>query len=318
MTRTPRIRQYAITYPQCCLTKEHAGELLKALPDVKHIVVAQEKHEDGNTHLHAYIHFETQKARPTEFFDLEGHHGNVQKCSEVKGWIQYLTKEDKQPWTFNFDVAACLKKKRATLSVARARDMTYDELATKVRPQDLQRVLAGIQLDKAMTSDISDLEKPCGLWVYGKPGVGKSHDVREYCKKKGLSIYMKAHNKWWDGYAGEEVVLLDDLHPDSRNWVTHFLKIWADAYVFKAEVKGAMLDIRPKWIIITSNYNIYRFAEESEDLAALQRRMTFMEAEKFDDTMLFLEQTIGWCDIPATPPPTEPEIPSDSELDKIL
>jgi len=318
MTKAPRIRQYAITYPQCRLTKEHAGELLKALPDVKHIVVAQEKHEDGNEHLHAYIHFETQKARPTEFFDLEGHHGNVQKCSEVKGWIQYLTKEDKQPWTFNFDVAACLKKKRATLSVARAATMSYDELRTKIRPQDLQRTIAGIQLDKLLTAKLEDLEKPCGIWIHGLPGIGKSFDVRRYCREKGLGLYDKPHNKWWDGYSTEEVVIMDDVHPSDRSWITKFLKTWADAYPFKAETKGGSIMIRPKWLIVTSNFEIHEFAERMQDIEALHRRYTYFQAEKFDDTYTFLQETIGWVAIPATPPPSEPEMPSASELDKFI
>lgn len=318
MGKAPRVRRYSLTYPKCPISKERAGEILKALPGAKHVVVAEEKHKDGEQHLHAYVHFDAQKTRPTELFDLEGLHGNVQACRSTKDWIRYITKEDPNPWQHNFDVSACLKKKKATFSVADAAKLSLEELAKVTRAEILQRTLQGIQLYKAMTADIEDLPEPCGIWVFGKPGVGKSRDVRVYCKRKGLTIYDKAHNKWWDGYAGEEVVLIDDLHPDSRNWVTHFLKIWADQYVFKAEVKGAMFDIRPKWVIITSNYNIYRFAEESEDLAALQRRMRFLEAEKFEDTYMFLQETIGWCDIPATPPPSNPEPPSPSELDRIF
>ena len=146
MSKAPRVRKYALTYPKCKISKEHAGEILKALPEAKHVVVAEEKHKDGDQHLHAFIHFATQKTRPTEMFDIEGHHGNVQACRCVKDWITYITKEDPEPWTHEFDVGACLKKKRSTLSVARAATMSYDELRTKIRPQDLQRFMAGLHV----------------------------------------------------------------------------------------------------------------------------------------------------------------------------
>ena len=316
MAKTKRVRQYAITYPQCAVQKEHAGKLLKALPGVKHAVVAQEVHEDGHTHLHAYVHFEKAKSRKTDFFDIEGHHGNIQACRCVKSWIQYITKEDKNPWTFHFDVDACLKGKRATLTIARAAEMTYLELRDKIRPEILQRFMAGLQLDKMLTAKVQDLEKPCGLWIFGRPGIGKSYDVRRYCKAKGLGLYDKPHNKWWDGYSGEEVVVLDDLHPDDKNWITKFLKTWTDAYTFKAETKGGMMMIRPRWVIITSNFEMHCFTNHSEDLEALHRRITFFTAEKYDDTYTALQETIGRVAIPATPPPSEPEPPQDSELDK--
>lgn len=268
--------------------------------------------------LQTFVQFEKKARRDTSIFNVEGHHGNVQGCKNVKNWIKYLIKEDKNPWTYEFDVEACLKKKRATLSVARAAEMSYAKLRTKIRPQDLQRTLAGIQLDKLMTASVSDLEKPCGIWIFGRPGVGKSFDVRRYCKGKGLGLYDKPHNKWWDGYSGEEVVVLDDLHPDDKNWITKFLKTWTDAYVFKAETKGGMMAIRPKWIVVTSNFEIHEFAERMQDIEALNRRFQFFTAEKFDDTFMFLQETIGWVAIPATPPPMEPEIPQDSELDKFL
>ena len=53
-------------------------------------------------------------------------------------------------------------------------------------------------------------------------------------------------NKWWDGYAGEEVVVLDDFDPRHAEHLSYYLKIWADHYAFNAEVKGGMIRVRLK------------------------------------------------------------------------
>ena len=62
-------------------------------------MVAEEKHEDGSPHLHAYIRYVKKlDVRKTDYFDLVGtdgtrYHGNYQtaKCSAAV--VKYCTKE---------------------------------------------------------------------------------------------------------------------------------------------------------------------------------------------------------------------------------
>lgn len=52
----------------------------------------------------------------------------------------------------------------------------------------------------------------------------------------------------------------------------HHLKMWADHYPFKAEVKGGSMLARPKRIIVTSNFSIRQCYEDPRDYEPLERR----------------------------------------------
>ena len=106
------------------------------------------------------------------------------------------------------------------------------------------------------------------IWLWGPPGVGKSRSVRI----THPNAYFKACNKWWDGYQGEENVIIDDFELDHK-CLGHYLKIWGDRYSFVAESKGGAMHIRPKAIVVTSNYSIESvFASDQEMVKAVLRR----------------------------------------------
>jgi len=94
-----------------------------------------------------------------------------------------------------------------------------------------------------------DQEAVRGVWVWGPPGYGKSHMVRS----KEPSLFLKAQNKWWDGYQGEEAVLIADFDKGGV-CLSHYLKIWADKWACTGEIKGATIPLNYKKLYITSNY----------------------------------------------------------------
>lgn len=121
------------------------------------------------------------------------------------------------------------------------------------------------------------LNGTCGLWIYGEPGTGKSHSVITQHPNR----YIKPLNKWWDGYQNEEVVHIDEIEPSHATWITPYLKKWTDKWPFDAEVKGGALQIRPKLVVVTTNYCLEEMGFDPISLAALQRR--FVQVKKVKD-----------------------------------
>lgn len=120
------------------------------------------------------------------------------------------------------------------------------------------------------------------LWCWGPTGCGKSSGV--YREFPGL--YPLATYKWWDGYAGEDVVLVDDFRPDWCKFQE--LLTLTDIYPIRNEVKGATIWAQFTTIVFTSpEHPIDMFAPRiAEDVGQLERRITEIRQYKADGTYI--------------------------------
>lgn len=106
-----------------------------------------------------------------------------------------------------------------------------------------------------------------GYWLWGVAGAGKSH----YAKERFPNFYIKAQNKWFDGYNGEESIILDDY--DCGKFLGHYIKIWTDKWECTGEIKGGTVHLRHHHFVITSNYSIEQmFPDDIPLQEAIRRR----------------------------------------------
>lgn len=125
------------------------------------------------------------------------------------------------------------------------------------------------------------------FWFYGKSGTGKSLTAR---REFPGAYFKSAANKWWDGYQGESVVIIDDFDKDHK-WQGHNLKIWLDCYAFGAEVKGCSVLARPKTFVITSNWHPNEVWDDHHTLEPLLRRTKVVRFVKLGQPTTVEENT---------------------------
>lgn len=119
----------------------------------------------------------------------------------------------------------------------------------------------------------AELDKLENYWIWGSTKTGKTLSVK--IKYWGRPIYWKdPHNKWWDGYNDEEIVVLDDLDAKkSKDYMGEFLKRWCGHEAFLAECKGGNTRyIRPKIMIVTSNWAPTDIWTLDQEIEPIERR----------------------------------------------
>lgn len=131
--------------------------------------------------------------------------------------------------------------------------------------------------------------KQKNVWMWGKPGVGKSRWAHEV-PVQGETL-TKMVNKWWEGMDPRlvtKVIIEDFPAAPFGDMHAHHLKVWADRYVFVGETKGSSMLISPgRWfLIITSNYPPERCFNREEDLEAIRRRFTILEMKRENSVLL--------------------------------
>lgn len=294
-----------LTYPQCDATKEDLAALLGELDEQSAWVIAQEEHKDGGKHLHAFFKFgKVRKIRYNKLASMLTLNGRtadfrfLKSTKDVASAIKYVTKEDPAPLNNGVNIDVILRgRHEKKYSCKYILETPIEELVEKdaITANQLPNIIRAQQQWKLLKPP-ADAETTRGIWLWGAPGTGKT----TWAGRLGgtmSNVYRKSQNKWWDGYVGQEVVVLDDLDTSA---LCHHLKIWADKFAFNAETKGGTIYPTYKWFVVTSNYTIWEIvamsAKDSVDeqlVEALQRRFVFLKLDEGSSHFGFSEETVA-------------------------
>lgn len=260
-----RVRSYCFTQNNPSVESE---QQLERVPGYTYLTFGREvAPTTGTRHLQGYIRFANGKSVAAARRLLIGCH--VERAITVTAAIEYCHKDGD---FVEFGVRPQDDAARGDGEVHRwetawtlAKEGRVEEVPVDIRVRcygTLRRI------EKDFMVRPGSLGHPCGVWVYGESGVGKTSAV--YSKYPNL--YTKNCSKWWDGYQGEDVVLFDDMDPDVGKWSGRFFKIWTDERPFIADIKGGSISIRPGKFIVTSQYTIEECFADDKTRVAVSRR----------------------------------------------
>lgn len=263
-----------------CFTMNNPGaELLDFDPErLKYLVYQREVGESGTEHYQGYVILKRRgRLNAVQGLWQRSSHWTEARSSPAVNKL-YCTKEEGRlegPWEFGTiagsgsgarsDVAGLCEFLK-THSVAEA----VDEY-----PVEAMKFGRGMQFFKqelAKRERGNDFVKPDILVMWGDSGVGKSRKAREIDPELYQVPVHEAGTTWFDGYNGQETILLDDFNGGIL--YTQMLRL-CDGYPLQVQVKGGFTILQHKRIIITSNKAPelwYKKAVVGE-AEALQRRL---------------------------------------------
>lgn len=252
----------------------------------------------GRKHLQGFVRYTNAVYWSRIQKALNGTKAHIEWC---RGDAEQNEKYCKKDGDFEEWGAAPISRKRKGEQGAEAQKQKWANIvqaAKKGKWQELEdeyprEFITSFRTLKAMRADSINVKETIQgelehEWLWGESGAGKSSRAR----REHPDLYLKDVDgdtaKWWDMYDGEEVVLIEDLSPFNKS-MTDALKKWSDRYPFKAQVKGAYMQIRPKKIIVTSQYRIDEIWEDEKTRAALHRRFIEIEVDKDEEAQERLE-----------------------------
>lgn len=239
--------------------------------DCTYMVYGREVGESGTPHLQGFLVLNSSPVRLSAMKKIhQGAHWEISKGNSEQNRV-YCTKDGDYVETGLIPMSnkrkGAIEIERWDTALCAAKEGRFDDIPSDILIRhlgNLKKIRADHQVaPSALSGELTN------QWFHGPPGSGKSTRALE----ENPGAYLKGINKWWDGYVNQDVVIVEDMDPYHKSLALEF-KLWGQHQPFPAETKGGSLCIRPKKIVVTSNYTIDETWEDPTTREAMHRRYT--------------------------------------------
>jgi len=244
----------------------------------RYLVIGKEIGESGTPHLQGYICFKEARSAKAVRKDLPGAHTEVQHGTCLQA-SDYCKKDDKNFFEKGDLPVSAEDKGRAEVqrwgdALAAVSEGRLSDVPADIICRHLKSIEYAVDRIATSKRKLETLEgEMVNQWFVGPPGCGKSKRARD----ENPGAYIKdPQERWWDGYAGEDVVIIDDFDKFQVKQGGD-MKRWSDRYPFRAPVKGGYMMMRPSKVIVTSNYRPDEIWDDQATVTAISRRFTLVE-----------------------------------------
>lgn len=261
----------------------------------EYLIFGEEETKEGGPHLQGYVVWKERKRisqikKLLDTSEWQGAHweaargtsaDNYKYCTKGGTYHEFGTQPEKDgselhaqsvDWAQVWDLAS-----QGGAAAVRG---VYPEAA--VRQFGQLEAIRAAALNAQLKPDLSTLSRVCGVWVYGKPGTGKTTLVDFVTNIENIFFrkWNDANNgHTWGTYKNEAVVLYDDVDPSlgTYSWARNDMKQVAHQTRFTIAGKWEKARmIRPKLVIVTSQYKISEVFQDQETRDALDRRFAMI------------------------------------------
>lgn len=275
----------AIAKRWCFTLFEYDESVLNHLSDCKEIdkLVYQEEKapETGRLHIQGFctLFKKTTVAQVKKFLRCESVHLEVAKGND-KQCYEYCTKSESKTGLFLFergDFSIGGQGSRSDLHqvTEKIKEGKTLEQINEEFPTSVIKYGRGIQMSLSLyrSSKAPSSFERCCIVLYGPSGTGKSLWARQFAEERSLRLYSKPISTggpcWFDGYDGEEILLLDDF--ESKQVPFRELLVWLDVYKHRVAVKGGYVLGLWKFVIITTNKPVGSWYDSGSTVHELDR-----------------------------------------------
>lgn len=259
-------------------TNESVIEKLRGSRCAYAVVGAEQCMETGRAHIQGFVHFKSAKtlnaaARAIgEGAHVERRRGSFKEASDYckKGTQSHDEWSKDQHTGANFgrnavflehgilpmdnnEKGRCGREAYAG-ALQLAREGKVEEIGNEY-PDIYIRHLQTLTSISYKAKKVLPLEQDCkAVFLFGPTGTGKTYWWESRHPFGTYYILTYSDALWWDGYTGEETVIIEEF---DHKWEKHIgmLKTIINRFPMRVQIKGGIIMIRPKSIIITSNYS---------------------------------------------------------------